>query len=34
LENLAKKNAPFFPLMDGYQFDALQANGLARFVKL
>jgi hypothetical protein len=28
LENLAKKNAPFFPLMGGYQCDALQANGL------
>jgi hypothetical protein len=29
LENLAKKNAPFFPLMGGYQCDALQANGLS-----
>jgi hypothetical protein len=34
LENLAKKNAPFFPLMGGYQCDALQANGLVRSVKL
>jgi ubiquinone/menaquinone biosynthesis C-methylase UbiE len=33
-QNLAKKNAPFFPLMGGYQCDALQANGLVRSVKL
>jgi hypothetical protein len=33
MENLAKKNAPFFPLMGGYQCDALQANGSVRSVK-